>query len=249
MTPADTLVPGWAVEQGLGQVDASLNGVILNCRLRASRVSFAWEIRVDPGDSPRDPGVMVTLPLIFTEGPETMKTLASVLITGASVLAIQAVAQTKSETKAEQKMAEVAAATYEHLATAIIEIERTEDELVKSIILGYHAAAKGHLHAAAAAGDAKHAHLEAAATEIANIANEGDKRIQAIRQRLAKAGHTHNTDVVTKEDFMFVDSKEKKELVALSRKVAGFGNATSANDVLEVQKELDALFAKVIAEE
>ena len=29
----------------------------------------------------------------------------------------------------------------------------------------------------------------------------------AARQRLKKAGHTHNTDDVTKEDFMFIDSK------------------------------------------
>jgi len=29
----------------------------------------------------------------------------------------------------------------------------------------------------------------------------------AARQRLKKSGHTHNTDDVTKEDFMFIDSK------------------------------------------
>jgi len=179
-----------------------------------------------------------------------MRILASVLITGASLLALQAIGQTtKEESKSEQKMEEVAASTYEHLATAIIEIERTEDELMKSILLGYHAAAKGHLRAAAEAKDGKQAHLEAAATEIANIANEGNKRIQAIRQRLAKAGHTHNTDVVTKEDYMFVDSKEKKELVALARKVSQLGNAASSNDVLDALKEFDSLFSRVIASE
>ena len=103
-----------------------------------------------------------------------------------------------------------AAATYEHLATAIIAIEATEDELVKSILLGYQAAAQGHLRAAAEAGPNRKAHLEAAAAAIGDVANEGDKRIQAVRQRLAKAGHTHNTDVVTKEDYLFVNSKEKK---------------------------------------
>ena len=40
---------------------------------------------------------------------------------------------------------EVAAVTYEHLATAIIEIEATEDNLVKSILIGYHQAAQRHL--------------------------------------------------------------------------------------------------------
>jgi hypothetical protein len=43
----------------------------------------------------------------------------------------------------------VAASTYEHRATAIIEIEMTEDELVKSILIGYHAAAQNHLKSAA----------------------------------------------------------------------------------------------------
>ena len=69
----------------------------------------------------------------------------------------------------------------------------------------------------------RQAHLEAAATEITNIANEGDKRIQAVRQRLTKAGHTHNTDEDTKDDYMFIDSKEKKELLDLGRKVARLG--------------------------
>ena len=39
----------------------------------------------------------------------------------------------------------VAAATYEHLATAIIAIEATEDELVKGILIGYQWAAQGRL--------------------------------------------------------------------------------------------------------
>src|SRR5260370_493264 len=79
--------------------------------------------------------------------------------------------------------------------------EATEDELVKSILIGYHTTAQNHLRAAARDAQGRAAHLEAAAAEVANIANEGDKRIQAIRQRLAKAGHTHNTDVETKEDY------------------------------------------------
>ena len=66
-------------------------------------------------------------------------------------------------------------------------------------------------------------HLEAAAAEVANIANEGDKRIQAIRQRLAKAGHTHNTDVETKADYMFVTNREKKGLLDLAGRIGRAG--------------------------
>src|SRR5207253_3599585 len=133
----------------------------------------------------------------------------------------------------------------EHLATAIIAIEATEDELVKSILLGYHAAAQGHLRAAAADEPGRKAHLEAAAALIADIANEGDKRIQAVRQRLAKAGHTHNTDAVTKEDYMLINSKEKKDLLALAGRVAQLG----AGDIAAAQRELAASFDKAIAAE
>ena len=87
----------------------------------------------------------------------------------------------------------------------------------------------------------RQAHLEAAATEITNIANEGDKRIQAVRQRLKKAGHTHNTDEVTKEDFMFIDSKEKKPLLEFGRKVARLGANASADDIRGVHDELAEL--------
>ncbi|MHC5541437.1 hypothetical protein ACYOEI_24725, partial [Singulisphaera rosea] len=93
------------------------------------------------------------------------------------------------------------------------------------------------------------AHLESAATAIGDVANEGDKRIQAVRQRLSKAGHTHNTDVVTKEDYMFINSKEKKDLLALSRKVAQLGAKASTDDIRAVGGELETLFAKAIAEE
>ena len=90
---------------------------------------------------------------------------------------------------------------------------------------------------------------EAAATAITDIANEGDKRIQAVRQRLKKAGHTHNTDEVTKEDFMFVNSKEKKLLLDLARKVARLGANASTDDIRGVHDELTDLFSKTIADE
>ncbi|MFO0956233.1 MAG: hypothetical protein U0800_02070 [Isosphaeraceae bacterium] len=142
-------------------------------------------------------------------------------------------------------MDEVAASTYEHLSTVIIETRKTEDDLVKSILLGYHAAAQMHLKEAAA--DGKATHMEAAAAHVANIANEGDKRILAIRQRLAKAGHTHNTDADTKDDYMFINSKEKKELVALAQKIAK--TAPTKGDAEAAAKELSAAFGKAIAAE
>jgi hypothetical protein len=142
-----------------------------------------------------------------------------------------------------------AASTYEHLATAIIAIEATEDELVKSILLGYHAAAQNHLKAAMTDEKNRRAHLEAAAAEIANIANEGDKAIQAIRQRLAKAGHTHNTDAATKEDYLFINSKEKKALLELARRVGQLGAGASEAEIRALYEEFQAIFDKSVAPE
>ena len=156
-----------------------------------------------------------------------MRNLVPATILLAVLLTFQ-VAQSQAP-KAAPKVdsaAEVAASTYEHLATAIIEIETTEDELVKSILIGYHTAAQNHLRAAARDAQGRVGHLEAAAAEVANIANEGDKRIQAVRQRLAKAGHTHNTDLDTKSDYMFVTNREKKTLVDLASRIGRAGAGT-----------------------
>jgi hypothetical protein len=178
-----------------------------------------------------------------------MKKSIPVLVVVISLMVFhRAMSQNPANDKSET-MDKSAAATYEHLATAIIAIEATEDELVKSILLGYHAAAQGHLHAALEPGAGRRAHLEAAATLIGDIANEGDKRILAVRQRLAKAGHTHNPDAVTKEDYMLVNSKEKKDIVALAQKVAQIEVTAKPADIKAVQDQLSTLFDKVVAPE
>lgn len=170
-----------------------------------------------------------------------MKALVSVVIVGFSALLYQ-------QSNRAPAMHDASAITYEHLATAIIEIEATEDNLVKGILMHYHGMAQDHLHAAAnAQGSDRRQHLEAAADEIGNIANEGDKRVMAIRQRLLKAGHTHHTDAETKEDYMFIDSKEKKQFVTMAQNVGKMGaNATPA-DLNKVAGDLQSTFDKAIA--
>ena len=142
---------------------------------------------------------------------------------------------------------DAAVASYEHLATVIIEVRATEDQIVRGILHHHHRAAADLLAAAASGKDAAKS-VERAADEITNIANEGDKRVLAIRQRLSKAGHTHISDADTKEDYMFINSKEKKSLLELARKVAQMGKAKSA-EIDQAAKDLDSLFAKSIAPE
>jgi hypothetical protein len=64
------------------------------------------------------------------------KALALTLAVVFSLLAYRQATSQPSAKSAADTMDQSAAATYEHLATAIIAIEATEDELVKSILLG-----------------------------------------------------------------------------------------------------------------
>jgi hypothetical protein len=178
-----------------------------------------------------------------------MRALIPIAIVSALLLALQqGRAQAPGAPKTDSPE-QVAASTYEHLATAIIEIEKTEDELVKSILIGYHTAAQNHLRAAIRDAQGRSANLESAAAEIADIANEGNKPIQAVRQRLAKAGHTHNTDVETKDDYMFINSREKKDLLALAGRVGRAGADAKASDLEGMATSLADLFSKAIAPE
>ena len=181
-----------------------------------------------------------------------MRNLIPTAILGLAVLGFQAArsqSPNPSGAASADSAAQVAASTYEHLATAIIEIEATEDELVKSILIGYHTAAQNHLRAAIRDAQGRVNHLEAAAAEVTNIANEGDKRIQAVRQRLAKAGHTHNTDVETKGDYMYVTNREKKALLDLASRIGRAGANASAADLQGLGEELSRTFHAAIAPE
>ena len=135
---------------------------------------------------------------------------------------------------------------YEHLANSIIEIRKTEDNLVKSMLVEYHASAQRHLAEAAGSGGDRAKHLEAAASSVADIANEGDKRARAVRQRLSEAGPYHQKDTETSADFMFINSKEKKSLFDLSKKIAQLGASAAPADVKKAGEELKTLFSKAI---
>lgn len=149
---------------------------------------------------------------------------------------------------AEATSLDAAVDSYERLATVIIEVRRTEDAVVKTILTQHYEAAQEHLKMAQGGKDVLK-HLESAATEITYVANEGDKRVQAIRQRLAKAGHTHVSDADTKEDYLFVNSKEKKALLAAAKSVAQLGDKASADQVAAASKSLAETFHKAVAPE
>ena len=169
------------------------------------------------------------------------------LITAICLIAATLFAADAPKAKGEK---DPAAETYEQLATAIIAIRKTEDGLVKGVILHAHGSAAAALSQAASSnGDARKQALEAAATEITSAANEGDKSIQAIRQRLSKAGHTHHTDAETKEDYIWIDSKEKKQLLDLARRVSQMDANATLDDIRKTSTELQMIIDKAVQPE
>lgn len=143
---------------------------------------------------------------------------------------------------------DAAVESYERLSTVIIEVRRTEDSVVKTILVHHYQSAQEHLKAAQSGHDVQK-QLEAAATEVTYAANEGDKRVQAIRQKLAKAGHTHVSDVDTKEDYLFINSKEKKALLAAAKMIAQLGEKATSEQIAAASKSLAGIFEKAIAPE
>lgn len=147
-------------------------------------------------------------------------------------------------------MSEGAAETYEHLANAIIEIRATEDNLVKGILMHHYVMALKHLEQAeSATTDNRREHLEKAATEVTYLANEGDKRVQAVRQRLLKAGHHHHTDAETKEDYIWIDSREKKALLDLAGRIGRAGADVGASQIRQFSEELGRLYRQAVQPE
>jgi hypothetical protein len=177
---------------------------------------------------------------------------SAITAVGVAAILVLAIAATPGRDRSEEMKTakQNAADTYEHLATAIIEIRKTEDGLVKGIVMHSAGAADGALGQASRANGAdKKAALERAADEINNAANEGDKPVQAVRQRLSKAGHTHHTDADTKEDYIWIDGKEKKKLIDLAQRVSKMGEDASVDDINTAREELRGVMKDAMKEE
>ncbi|MHC5109283.1 MAG: hypothetical protein ACYTHJ_05335 [Planctomycetota bacterium] len=169
-------------------------------------------------------------------------------LSGALIAAI--VTATAGQMGGQAVMHDASAQTYEHLANVILEVRETENSLMYGILRHYHVLAQRHLEAGAADDTANRMkHLELAAEEIANIANEGDKKVQSIKQRLLKAGHHHRTDKETSEDYIFINSKEKKGFLELAQHVAKMGPETPGTELKSMAGKLSMLFDQAVSPE
>jgi hypothetical protein len=140
-------------------------------------------------------------------------------------------------------------ATYDSLATAILSVKTTEANLVRSILGAAFAHAmveQGRALQAVKANDVAAAKvaIDNLATDVAQLATEGDNAVGAVRKRLLEGGHHHNAageaKGVYEEGYVVVTRAAKKTLLDSSRAIAQLAAAPKA-------EALDAEWAKVTA--
>lgn len=168
---------------------------------------------------------------------------ASALV-GMAVAAIMSVASpATAQTTAGPATPPEMVATYNALADAILAVKRTEGDLVRSILAATYA--HGEVQFARAqrsigAGDAAAARaaVEALASDVAQLATEGDAAVAAVRKRLLEGGHHHNSageaQGVYDEGFVVVTRAAKQKLLEASRTIGQMASSPKA-DALGVE--------------
>jgi hypothetical protein len=134
-------------------------------------------------------------------------------------------------------------ATYNTLADAILAVEKTEENLVRSILGAAYAHSRIQAERARQAikgGDAKavQAALENLAAAVAQLATEGDSAVGAVRKRLLEGGHHHNVEGEAKgvydEGYVVVTRAAKQAFLDSSRAIAALARAPRL-DALEAE--------------
>jgi hypothetical protein len=143
-------------------------------------------------------------------------------------------------------------ATYNALADAILAVKRTEGDLVRSILAATNAHAEVQLARAQrsiGAGDAAAARaaVEALASDVAQLATEGDAAVAAVRKRLLEGGHHHNSAAeaqgIYDEGFVVVTRAAKQKLLEASRTIGQMAASPKA-DALGVEwQKVKAIYA------
>lgn len=145
--------------------------------------------------------------------------------------------------------------TYNTLAQAILAVDKTETNIVRSIL----AAAYAHAHAELAraqrglkAGDAKAARsaVEAMAAEVGQLGTEGDGAVAAVRKRLLKGGHHHNAAEEAKglydQGYVVVTRAAKQVFLDASRAIGQQAGAPKAESLEAEWKKVQAAYADLM---
>jgi hypothetical protein len=142
--------------------------------------------------------------------------------------------------------------TYDSLADAILATKKTEWNLVHSILATTYAHAEGVARKAIGkleGGQNAANEIEALAALVAQIGNEGDAQVAAIRKRLVEGGHHHQAagekQGIYDPGFVIVTRDAKKGFLDASKSIARLANSTDAAALKDawskVQQQFGAL--------
>jgi len=143
---------------------------------------------------------------------------------------------------------------YDSLADTILAAKKTEWNLVHSILASTYGHAEAVMNSAMtkleAAGDAS-ADVEKLAALVAQMGNEGDASIAAVRKRLLEGGHHHNAkgeeQGIYDEGFVIVTRASKKVFLDSATRIGKLGSSASKDALTgewdTVKKEFRKLHA------
>jgi len=132
-------------------------------------------------------------------------------------------------------------ATYESLADTILGAKHTEWNLVHSILAttyGHAASTVEQAKAKMQAGKSARAKVETLAKLVAQIGNEGDASVAAVRKRLLEGGHHHHSSGeqqgVYEEGFVIVTRVARKSFLDSA---AAIGKLSAGTDAAKLETE------------
>lgn len=132
-------------------------------------------------------------------------------------------------------------ATYDSMANSILATRTAEWNLIRSILAatyGHAEAAYGKAMAAMKSGSDAKAGLESLAALVAQLGNEGDASVAAVRKRLIEGGHHHNAkgeqQGVYDEGFVIVTRTAKKVFLDAAGRI---GRMAASPDPVKLEAE------------
>jgi hypothetical protein len=145
-------------------------------------------------------------------------------------------------------------ATYDSLADTILGAKQAEWNLVHSILATTYSHAEAtmeQVRSRMAAGQSAGEQIEALATLVAQLGNEGDSSVAAIRKRLIEAGHHHNAageqQGIYDEGFVIVTKKAKKALLDSANAIGKLAKSKDAAKLEAEWKKVESTFESLHA--
>jgi hypothetical protein len=145
-------------------------------------------------------------------------------------------------------------ATYNSLADAILAAKKTEHDLVVAILAGTYRHAEAKVAQAVAklnAGQGAREEVEAVAAYVAQLGNEGDNAVAAVRKKLLDGGQHHNAvgeaQGVYDSGFVIIAKEMKKTLLDLAQGIGKMAAGATAAGLTAEWDKVKAAWGKVSA--